>query len=110
MVDHMRHRSEEEIVANILIIAIDGARKTHIMYKANLSHFLTTKYLNALLEQSLIQYNQEAKKYQLTITGKRYLEEFSEYKDTKDVLTLHTSMIEEKRNLLIQMLNNELKR
>jgi predicted transcriptional regulator len=106
VVNQIRHRSEEEIVADILAVIFYGARKTRIMYGANLSYALTSKYLGKLQECRLIQYDEEAKKYLLTSVGRRYLEEYAEYKTIAEKLISHTSLFEEKRGLLIQMLAN----
>jgi len=107
MANQIRHRSEEKIVADILSVVFNGARKTHIMYGANLSYALTTKYLNKLLECRLIQHEEKDRRYLLTSVGRRYLEEYAEYKTIEEELLSHTSLFEEKRGLLIQMLSNE---
>jgi predicted transcriptional regulator len=44
------NRTRIEILASILRVASNGALKTHIMYKANLSHRQLERYL-AFLEQ-----------------------------------------------------------
>ena len=106
MVNQIRHRSEEEIVADILAVIFYGARKTRIMYGANLSYALTTKYLSKLLECGLIQYDEEGRKYLLTNTGRRYLEEYAEYKAIEEKMLSHTALFEEKRGVLNQMLAN----
>lgn len=107
MVNQIRHRSGEEIVADILSVIFDGARKTRIMYGANLSYALTSKYLSKLIECGLIQHDEDAKKYVLTDIGRRYLEEYAEYKVIEEKLISHTSLFEEKRDALIQMLAND---
>lgn len=104
MGNQIRHRNEEQIVADILAVIFNGARKTRIMYGANLSYALTSKYLNKLQGCGLIQYDEEAKKYFLTSIGRRYLEEYAEYKTIEEKLISHTSLFEEKKGLLIQML------
>ena len=43
-----------EILANILDVAHNGALKTHIMYKANLSHRQLEKYLGFLMNNAMI--------------------------------------------------------
>ena len=106
MVNQTHHRSEEQIVADILASILNGTRKTRIMYGANLSYALTTKYLRRLLDCGLIQYDDEQKHYLLTNTGRHYLEEYSEYKTIEGKLLAHTSRFEEKRGILIQMLSN----
>jgi predicted transcriptional regulator len=106
VVNQIGRRSEAEIVADILAVIFDGARKTRIMYGANLSYALTRRYLNKLLECKLIQYDEEAKKYLLTRTGRRYLDEYAVYKNIEENLISQTSLFEEKRGILMQMLVN----
>jgi predicted transcriptional regulator len=106
MVNQIHHRSEEEIVADILTSILDGSKKTRIMYGANLSYALTTKYLSKLLECSLIQYSDRDKKYMLTGAGRKYLERYLECKSIKDKLIATTTIYEEKLEFLIQMLDN----
>jgi len=48
------NRTRIEILADILDIAHNGALKTHIMYKANLSHRQLDKYLQFLVRQGMI--------------------------------------------------------
>ena len=49
-----RKRSRLETIYTILTLALSGIRKTHIMYRANLSHQQLNKYLNLLLEKELL--------------------------------------------------------
>ena len=106
MVSQIRHRGEEEITADILSVILNGARKTRIMYGANLSFALTSKYLDRLQGCGLIRYDEEAKKYLLTSVGRRFLDEYAEYKVIEGKLISHTSLFEEKRGILIQMLTS----
>jgi len=48
------HRSHIDIIADILDAAVDGAKKTHIMYKCNLSFKQLETYLNLLLDRGLL--------------------------------------------------------
>jgi len=48
------NRTRVEILASILQVASKGALKTHIMYKANLSHRQLEKYLAFLEERGLL--------------------------------------------------------
>jgi predicted transcriptional regulator len=57
-----KNRSSIDIVANILEIAKDGAKKTRIMYLANLSFDQLKKYLNFLIDKNLLEYNPIEKK------------------------------------------------
>ena len=48
------HRNQLNVVADILKVAVDEQLKTHIMYKANLSHKQLVSYLNYLLERGFL--------------------------------------------------------
>jgi len=48
------HRSHIDIVADILDAAADGVKKTHIMYKCNLSFKQLETYLSLLLNRGLL--------------------------------------------------------
>jgi predicted transcriptional regulator len=49
------HRSRIDIIASILRAAEGGARKTHIMYRCNLSFRQLHIYLNLLEERGLLE-------------------------------------------------------
>ena len=51
----LQHRSRIDIIANILREAIDGAKKTQIMYRCNLSFRQLQIYLSLLIEKKLLQ-------------------------------------------------------
>jgi len=55
----MERRNNLEITAEILQIAEKGAKKTHIVYGANLNHKYLEHYLTKLEEQELITRNVE---------------------------------------------------
>ena len=50
-----KRRSEIEIVEEILDISRDGAKKTEILYKSNMSFSQLKNYLSCLLEKNLIE-------------------------------------------------------
>ena len=78
----LAHRSRIDIIANILRAAQDGARKTHIMYKCNLSFKQLHTYLDFLIERRLIKHTQESGepnasgRYQTTSRGKSFIEAY----------------------------------
>lgn len=47
-------RSQIDIMANILNEAVEGAKKTHIMYRCNLSYRQLQRYLKLLLGMKLL--------------------------------------------------------
>jgi predicted transcriptional regulator len=79
-------RGEMEILNEMLHIALTEEKKTHLMYKTNLSYTVCCTYLNFLLEKGLLaskQGNPTGKIYYVTEKGKRFIDEF---KDVYDLL------------------------
>ena len=68
-------RSSLEIVSEILRIARKGAKKTRIVYGANLNFKMLTEYLTKLEEASLVKLH-ESGVIETTEKGKEYLEQF----------------------------------
>lgn len=74
------NRTRVEILANMLTVAANGALKTHIMYKANLSHRQLEKYLSFLEERGLLTHLADANLgsiYRVTEKGLGFLREYS---------------------------------
>ena len=70
-----------EILASILKVASNGALKTHIMYKANLSHRQLERYLALLEERGLLAQGVDEdmgnRIYRITEKGFDFLREYS---------------------------------
>jgi predicted transcriptional regulator len=49
-------RSRTDIVVDILRVAVNGAKKTHIVYEVNLNFNIAQKYLKMLNEKELIRH------------------------------------------------------
>ena len=49
-------RSRTDIVVDILRVAMNGAKKTHIVYAVNLNYNIADKYLEMLKEKELIRH------------------------------------------------------
>lgn len=99
-----KHRSQEDIIADILSVVTNKPRKTHIMFGANLSYQLLCKYLDKLIEASLIRYVVEHQVYELTNKGKLYLEHYSEFKHLEHALEARLSDFNEKKVALAKVL------
>ena len=65
-----------EILADILVAARNGARKTRIMQEANLSHDLLNKYLTEAVDNAFLQSNNFG--FELTEKGQRFLEQYDQ--------------------------------
>lgn len=97
---YKRHRSKEEIVANILKAAYNSATKTRIMHRCYISYNLLRKYLNYATVSGLLFYDHRSNEYLITTKGVQYLDYFNQYIDTKDELVL-------KKRLISKMLEND---
>ncbi|MCK4474462.1 winged helix-turn-helix domain-containing protein [Candidatus Bathyarchaeota archaeon] len=73
----VKYRSKLEIVADILDAVGDGAKKTRIMYIANLSYKLLGKYLTKTVEAGLVSSNNNY--YEVTEKGRVFLERFKSF-------------------------------
>ena len=66
-------RSSFEIIAEILRVAKNGAKKTRIMYACGLSHLFVDKYINLLLETGLLR---TGNSYHTTEKGMLFLQKY----------------------------------
>jgi predicted transcriptional regulator len=78
-------RTHMDIIAEILQIAKRGARKTRIVYGANINFKLLNKYLNQLINAELITKNYEDNVIKTTNKGEDYLKQ---YKDLKSFVSI----------------------
>jgi predicted transcriptional regulator len=80
-----KNRNRLGIVANILTIAKQGALKTHLMYRANLSYTMLRDYLKFLLDNGLLSESRypedKVTLYRTTEKGTRFLESYVALKD-----------------------------
>lgn len=77
-----KRRDRMHIMAEVLAVAKDGALKTQIMYKANLSFAQLNEYLSLLLELGLLKTSKSGEKsiYKITRKGIKYLKSYEEIK------------------------------
>ena len=69
-----------EITADILKIAKNGAKKTRIVYRANLNFKILDKYLQELTEAGLIDNHREKGIIKTTDKGIKYLNYYNGFK------------------------------
>ena len=67
-------RNNMDITADLLYVAKNGARKTHLVYKANLNFMLIKKYLATLTENGLLESVNE--RFYTTDKGTRFLDQY----------------------------------
>ena len=84
-----RKRSRLETIYTILTLSQQGIRKTHIMYRANLSHQQLVKYLEVLTTKNLL-----AEKEGFFVTtnqGLAFIDKFQEIQNIMDENWQHAS-------------------
>ena len=72
------YRDRLQIIADILTVVSKEAKKTQIMYQANLSYHLLCRYLTEVTKTGLIVL-QDKDRYVLSEKGKEYLDKHEEY-------------------------------
>jgi len=94
------YRNKLDILADILRIASRGAKKTQIMYQANLSYKLLIKYLAECRKAYFIRLEQSKRRYVLTDKGKKFLEEYKGYAKSNRHVEKRLKDIRAKRRVL----------
>jgi predicted transcriptional regulator len=94
----VRRRNEIEIVRDILNVAEAGARKTRILYLANLNTSTLERYLSFLRRIWLLDFDAANNIYWTTMRGKEYIQKFDECKKYKG---MHEIILMELQSLLI---------
>lgn len=78
-----KNRNSIEIGASILLVAREGAKKTRIMYSANLSYGQLNRYLQLLTATGLLAHDGPKRGYKTTERGIVYLRQYSDYETSK---------------------------
>lgn len=99
------YRSKLDIIADILYITKRkcGAKKTQIMYGANLSYTVLTKYLHEILEACLIRFEKDKRYYILTDKGQKFLEEYRKYSRRNKRVERQLNDVKAKRKVLEEL-------
>ncbi len=97
------YRSRLDIIADILNVASRDAKKTQIMYQANLSYNVLQKYMRELVGASLVSFLEERRCYQVTEKGKRFLEAYDEYTRMQKVVDQHMNDMSSRRKGLLNL-------
>ena len=72
-----KRRSDIEISADILKVALHGAKKSHIVYRANLNFEVVKKYLERLSESGLINFPSINNRiFKTTPKGREYINRY----------------------------------
>ena len=94
-----QYRKRLEIIFDILSVVKGGAKKTRIMYQANLSYRLLTVYLRFVRESGLVS-TQSKSNYVLTQKGREFLEKYKQYSHRFEQLETELNDIKKERGLL----------
>jgi|YelNatPaOPRAMG01_1025707.scaffolds.fasta_scaffold03392_18 predicted transcriptional regulator len=100
------YRGKFDIIADILSVASADAKKTQIMYKANLSYKVLQHYLAEVTEAALVSFHHEKGCYVLTEKGRLFLETYRDYHRTSKNVEKHLSYLQDKKMLLHKLLQN----
>ena len=71
-------RNDLDICADILQVAKTGAKKTQIVYQANLNFKIVKKYLSRLIDTGMLSTAQESRLYTTTNRGIEFLEQYTD--------------------------------
>ncbi len=103
----VNYRDRLDIIADILNVASREARKTQIMYQANLSYKVLQRYLNEVVDASLVRYRDVNQCYALTDKGEEYLDAYKEYSRFSKTMEKRLSDFSEKRRILEQLCSSK---
>ena len=103
-----KYRKKLRIIADILSIASKGAKKTQIMYRANLSYKLLGRYLAEVMDAGLVNFEGGADCYWLTQKGGEFLKHFDEYSRRHKNLEKQINDVNNKRMVLKKMIDSNL--
>ena len=95
-----RYRGRLDIIADVLKVVGRSAKKTQIMYQANLSYKVLQRYLKDVTAASLVSFEPEERCYVLTPKGYEYLEAYRRYcKINKSAEECLNDVCSKKKNL-----------
>jgi predicted transcriptional regulator len=99
----VKYRKKIEIIADILNVAREGAKKTHIIYRGNLSFKVANMYLDVVVKAGLIRFDSKNGHYLLTEKGKRFLGRFQSYSKYAEGLERQFALVKKERVSLEKM-------
>jgi len=68
-----KNRGTIEMMASILEVCLESTKKTHILYRANISSDPLNEYLEFLVKSGMLE---KTELYRTTVKGRIYLEHF----------------------------------
>ena len=100
------YRGRLDIIADILHVVSGNAKKTQIMYQANLSYKVLQKYLAEIVVASLVSFEDVERCYILTGKGREFLEAYQEYSKTNRHVEKRLNDVRTKQNALQRLCPN----
>jgi predicted transcriptional regulator len=97
------YRDKLDIIADILHVASSDAKKTQIMYQANLSYKVLQRYLKEIIEASLIRFETSNQSYMLTSKGAEYLQAYKQYSRTNKSIEKRLNDFSNKKKILEEL-------
>jgi predicted transcriptional regulator len=96
-----KYRDSLDIIADILNAAGNGAKKTRIMYVANLSYKLLQKYLEETVQTGFMRINNNG--YEITEKGQAFLEKYGDFSSKYSKIERERQSIMFEREILERM-------
>ena len=99
----MGYREHFDIIADILSVAGQNAKKTRIMYQANLSYSVLQRCLSEVVAWSLVSFDGRSQSYVLTPKGQAFLYAYKEYSKIRQRMERRLNDVATKRRVLEQL-------
>jgi predicted transcriptional regulator len=100
------YRSRLDIIADILQVVSQNAKKTQIMYQANLSYKVMQRYLRNITAASLIDFETTEQCYVITAKGQEFLESYKDYARSHKSIEKRLNDINDKKKTLEELCSN----
>ena len=81
-----RRRDANQIKYEVLLAALPGGRKTHIMYESGLNLKQLNLYLQDLMTHGALEFRAAEKRYFTTERGRAFVKAFDTYRETVNLL------------------------
>jgi predicted transcriptional regulator len=101
------YRGRLDIIADILNVASSDAKKTQIMYQANLSYKVLQRYLTEVAAAQLISFEDSKHCYSLTDKGREFLAAYEKYSRTNKRMEKKLNDVATKRRVLEELCPGE---
>jgi len=101
------YRGRLDIIADILTVVKGKAKKTQIMYQANLSYKVLQRYLEETVRASLIDFEDGTQFYMLTEKGVKFLDAYHRYSKNNRRIENHMSEARSKKQSLEKLCSEQ---